>query len=120
MSNTAALDALDAGATSGSRKAAHDGAASGAAGGTAGLYRLRLGRSLETPRHAIWLSRPAATSYDEWFALLDPVVKATGGVLWMRRMVLGPVEFCLQSPVPVELPVQGLAVALRPGGSTSS
>ena len=40
----------------------------------------------------------------------------------MRRMVLGPLEFCLQSPVPVELPelVRGLTVALRPNGSAPS
>ena len=120
--DSAALDSLDAGATSGARKSAHDGAASGAAGGTAGLYRPRLGGPIDEPRHALWLARPAGTSYDDWFALLEPVVEGSGGVLWMRRMVLGPLEFCLQSPVPVELPelVRGLTVALRPNGSAPS
>lgn len=122
VSDFAALETLDAGATTGARKAAHDGAASGADGGTAGLYRARLGRPTDAPRHAVWLSRPAGTGYDEWFALLAPVVTAHDGVLWMRRMVLGPVEFCLQSPTPLELPepVAGLAIALRPAWTGST
>lgn len=111
----AALDSLDASVARGRRQQAHDAAATGAASGTAGLYRARLGSPLAAPRHAVWLSRTGGVSYDEWFALLAPHVQEGESVLWMRRMVLGPTEFCLQSTTAIELPppLGAPGVALR-------
>ena len=44
-------------------------------------------------------------SYAALFALLEPVVAAAQGGLWIRQMVLGPTpEFCLQSTGPALLP----------------
>jgi hypothetical protein len=111
-----ALDMLDASVSIGRRKQTHDAAAAAAAGGTAGLYRSRIGSPLAAPAHAVWLSRADGTSYDDWFALLAPLVREGDSVLWMRRMVLGPTEFCLQSTAPIELPpsLRAPAITLRP------
>lgn len=115
--DSAALDALEGGVTSGPRQRAHDHAAVGAAGGTAGLYRVRLGAPPAAPRYASWFSRPEGMSYDQLFALLAPLVNEHDSVLWMRRMVLGPpAEFCLQSAAPLKVPppLCPLQLTLRP------
>jgi hypothetical protein len=103
--DSAALDRLDEGAVSGSRRAQHDAAASKAAGGTAGLYRARVGEPPPAPRHALWFGKPPGMSYDQLFATVRPLASAGRGALWVRQMVLGPTpEMCLQTSEPVSLP----------------
>jgi hypothetical protein len=106
VENSGSLDPLNEAAVTASRQAPHDEAAAGAAGGTAGLYRLRRGDvDSATPTMAGWFGKPAGMSYAELDAALEPIVRESGGVLWMRQMVLGPTpEFCLQCPQPVNLP----------------
>jgi hypothetical protein len=115
--DAAALDSLDAAVGGSSHQRAHLGAAMAAAGGAAGLYRARLGDPLAQPGHAAWFSKPDGMRYDNLFSLVDPLVTDGTGVLWMRRLVLGPTpEFCLQSASVVELPppLHALTLALRP------
>ena len=115
--NSAALDALNEAAVTASRAAPHDAAAALASGGVAGLYRLRLGAP-SSPRLAYWFGKPTGMRYEELWALLAPVVKATpGAALWSRQMVLGPPpELCLQAPAAMTLPapLQARTIALRP------
>ncbi len=117
IENTAALDPLNEAAVSASRQASHDAAAAGAAGGTAGLYRLRRGDvDSATPALAAWFAKPGGMSYAEVDDALEPLVRESGGVLWMRQMVLGPTpELCLQSRERVRLPAgfEPLWVTLR-------
>jgi hypothetical protein len=97
--DSAALDALNAGAVSASRLVPHDAAASVAAGGIAGLYRNRIGNPPHAPVIAHWFSKPSGMSYPALDALVGPTVEARGGTLWCRQMTLGPTpEFCLQLP----------------------
>jgi hypothetical protein len=100
VENSAALDPLNEAAVTTTRQTPHDAAAAGAASGTAGLYRLRRGDvDSVSPEAAAWLAKPAGMSYAELDAEMEPVVRESGGVLWMRQMVLGPTpEFCLQCP----------------------
>jgi hypothetical protein len=113
----AALETLNEGAISASRRVPHNAAAAVAGGGTAGLYGLRLGDALSVPRFSVWLSKPGSTPYQRFFDELGPVVARSKGALWMRQMVLGPTpEFCLQSSMPATLPesLGGRAFELRP------
>lgn len=99
------LEALNEAAVTASRKAAHDEVAVLAEGGSAGLYALKAGMPATVPAVATWFGKPAGVSYPALFEALAPIVATTPATLWMRRMVLGPTpEFCLHSPVPVELP----------------
>lgn len=100
VNDSGALDALNDAAITYPRKEAHDRAAQRAAGGTAGLYRLRHGQiDLAEARFATWLSKPAGTSYDDFYASLSQLTGRAGVALWGRQMTLGPTtEFCLQSP----------------------
>jgi hypothetical protein len=110
VEDSAALDHLNDAAVSASRQAPHDLAAAAAAGGTAGLYALRMGEVHGSYAVSNWFSKPDGMPYDALFAALAPVVKASRGALWMRRMTLGPAtEFCLQSTEPVPLPPAILA-----------
>ncbi|MGH7559543.1 MAG: hypothetical protein ACRENB_00840 [Gemmatimonadales bacterium] len=115
--DSAALEVLNAGAVSASRKPPHDAAAAGAAGGAAGVYALRIGRPLAAARHAHWFGKPDGMSYVDLWALLTPRLKRHGAALWMRFMVLGPTpEFGLRSAGPIELPPEltGPVVPIRP------
>lgn len=101
----ASLALLNEAAVSGPRKPPHDAVARLAAGGIAGLYELKFGALLEPPKTATWFGKPSGMAYAALFALLEPVVTAAQGALWMRQMTLGPTqEFCLHSAAPVELP----------------
>lgn len=114
VENFVALEALNEGAVTGSRKAPHAAAAEGAEGGAGGLYRLRLGEIVERPVRAFWFAKPAGTSYAELWSLLEPLAAQRGVALWMRQMVLGPApEFCLQTDLPIHLPPH-LAAASYP------
>jgi len=103
VTDSAALDQLNEAAVTGRRREPHDRAAAAAAGGTAGVYRLRLGAPLAM-RTATWFAKPADMSYESLWAELTPVVRETGGALWLRYMVLGPSpELCLHSGEPPAL-----------------
>jgi hypothetical protein len=105
LRDAAALDTLDESVANPPHLEAHRNAAKGAAGGAAGLYRVRLGAPLAGPRHAAWFAKGEGVVYDDFLALMDPLVREGEAVLYMRRMVLGPTpEFCLQSVAPVTLP----------------
>ena len=117
LSDSAALDPLNAAAVSASRQAPHDAAAALAGGGIAGLYTLQLGAMPEAPTRAAWFAKPDGVRYADFFARLEPIVERAKGALWMRHMTLAPArEFCLLSTEQVVLPAEltPLEVALRP------
>jgi hypothetical protein len=115
IADLSVLDTLDGAVVSGRRDPAHARAAGGAAGGAAGVYRPRLGAPLNAPSHVSWFNRPDGMGYPTLFALIEPHMVEGESVLWMRRLVLGPTEFCLQSTAPLKLPapLTGLTVAYR-------
>lgn len=116
MRDSAAIDALETGAITASRKLPHDGAAAVAAGGTAGLYKLRLGDATLRPRVATWFAKPAGVSYEALFEEMLPFVRDGRGALWVRKMVLGPTpEMCLHCHEELALPgaFQATRVAVR-------
>lgn len=99
--NSGALDPLNHAAISASRQVPHDKAAAAAAGGTAGLYKLRSGTPLISPRYSSWFGKPADWSYAHLYEKLGDFTAS----LWVRQMTLGPaLEFCLHSNSPVALP----------------
>ncbi len=103
LDDSAALDALNAAAVTHARQLPHDRIAAMAANGTAGLYGLRAGEVIE-PTQAYWLSKPGGMNYESFKQSMSPLIDA-GCCLWGRRMTLGPTpEFCLQAPVPIEMP----------------
>jgi hypothetical protein len=99
MDGSCALDRLNEAAIASPSKEFHDRAAKRAAGGTAGLYRLRRGQiDFRQSRFAQWLSKPAGTSYDDFYASVSQWTSRPRVGLWGRQMVLGPTpEFCLLS-----------------------
>ena len=112
----AALGVLEHAAVSAARAEPHAAAASVAAGGVAGVYGLRVGTSVETPRWAIWFRKPGGMGYDELFGQLGPLVEAAGASLWMRKLTLGPaLEFCIHTSQPLSLPdpFASLSLSLR-------
>lgn len=111
---SADLDPLNDAAVSASRQVPHDAAAAAAAGGTAGLYRLRAGHAVASPRYAAWFAKPHGWSYSDLHERLGPVTAE--GALWGRQMTLGPAtEFCLHSVEPVSLPreIEARTITLR-------
>lgn len=116
VTDAAALESLNDGAITASRKAPHDRAAEAAGGGTAGVYRLRLGEPLVAPAAQVWFAKPLGMSYPELDRQLGPLIESGGGALWMRYMVLGPTpELCLETSAPIVLPAgfSGQAGSLR-------
>jgi hypothetical protein len=107
------LDALDSAVAAGAHHRVHARAAAHAGGGTAGLYCARLGRPIPTLSLASWFSRPDGTTSAQVLDLLAPVIHEGESVLWMRRMVLGPREFCLQSHGEVNVPAAFNAVTVE-------
>jgi hypothetical protein len=102
--NSGDLDPLNDAAISASRQVPHDKAAAAAAGGTAGLYKLRSGSAIISPRFATWFSKPADWSYGQLYEKLSTLIDQPTA-LWVRQMTLGPaLEFCLHSNSPVALP----------------
>lgn len=103
----ASLELLNELAVSPSLKEAHDRPAHMVAGGAGGVYRLMAGVSGgRPPVAATWLSKPAGVPYPAFHEQLRPWSEREGVALWQRQMVLGPaLEFCLQSPAPLDLPV---------------
>ena len=97
------LARLEVAAITGSRQAPHASIAAAVSSAAAGVYGVRLGSPVRQPRHAWWFSKPDGMSYAELDELLAP--HASDGVLWVRRMVLGPTpEFCFEATAPVRLP----------------
>jgi hypothetical protein len=97
------LARLEVAAITGSRQAAHTRIAASVNSAVAGIYGVRLGSPIMGPRHAWWFPKPDGMSYAELDDLLAP--HASQGVLWVRRMVLGPTpEFCFEATSPVQLP----------------
>ncbi len=112
---SAALDPLNAAAVAGACQEPHDRAARAAGGGTAGLYRLRAGDVvLAEARHGAWFAKPRGVSYPDFYQRLRPWTERAGASLWGRQMTLGPApEFCLRSPVALDLPADLQVFAAR-------
>lgn len=113
LSDSAALDALDAEAVGPTCDAAHGAVASLSAGSTAGLYRLVGGSDEITAcTTAEWCDVPSGAARQAVVdALSDGAARSTGAGLWMRRMTLGPApELCLleRSPTGSGLPAGAL------------
>ncbi|HEU4510709.1 MAG TPA: hypothetical protein VFR78_20935 [Pyrinomonadaceae bacterium] len=106
LDDSAAMDRLNEAAVSGVCEEPHNRVASEAADGTGGLYRLRVGREdLTQARFAVWFSKPAGVSYQDFYSGLQPIISQPGVALWARQMTLGPTtEFCLHSPNRIGLP----------------
>ena len=106
LDDSAAMDPLNGAAVSGVCEEPHNRVAREAADGTGGLYRLRSGsEDLRQARFAIWLSKPAGVSYNDFYNALEPLTSDGGAALWGRQMTLGPAtEFCIHSPSAIELP----------------
>lgn len=111
------LDVLNDAAISQIHQTAHDQIARLAVGGTAGLYRLRKGTPhLSSARYATWFHKPPGVSYEEFFALTQPLIENGDATLWGRQMTLGPTpEFCMHSAEELSLPAPftGLRVNLK-------
>lgn len=101
----ASLATLNEGAVTGARSAPHDSVAAAAAGGAGGVYALRQGAVLSTPRYAQWFAKPSGTTYAALLSQVEPRVDEACGALWMRQMTLGPArEFCIHTREPLALP----------------
>lgn len=112
LDDSAAMDRLNEAAVSGVCEEPHNRVAREAADGTGGLYRLRVGQEdLAQARFAVWLSKPAGVSYNDFYSGLQPITSQPGVALWGRQMTLGPTtEFCLHSPNRIGLPGQLLSL----------
>lgn len=106
LDDSAAMDRINEAAVSGACEEPHNRVAREAADGVGGLYRLRAGQeNLAQSRFAIWLSKPAGVSYNDFFAALQPLTSQPGVALWGRQMTLGPTtEFCIHGLAEVQLP----------------
>ena len=104
LDDSAAMDPLNDAAVSGACEEPHNRVAREAAGGTGGLYRLRAGtEDLAQAKFAVWLSKPAGVSYQDFFAGLESLTSQPGVALWGRQMTLGPTtEFCIHSPTRIQ------------------
>ena len=108
--DSAAMDALNQAAVSGSRTEPHDMAARMAVDGVGKLLSLAAGEYDAEAGCEIRFAKPPGMAYAELYASLELATAARGAGLWRRMMVLGPPpEFCLTAPAPVDLPA-----AMRP------
>jgi hypothetical protein len=106
VKDSAALDPLNEMAVSASCRETHDKVAREASNGAGSLYRFRIGENnVAGSRFSVWFSKPAGTTYDDLYKLLQSQTSRPGIGLWGRQMVLGPSpEFCLLSPTAIDLP----------------
>jgi hypothetical protein len=105
LEDSAAMDALNEAAVSGSRANAHDAAARMAVDGVGKLLSLNAGTHDAAAAFEMRFAKPAGMKYADLYASLQQVTGAKGTGLWRRMMVLGPPpEFCLTAPAPVHLP----------------
>jgi len=106
LKSSCVLDPLNEVAVSGGRREPHDKAARKAAGGAGGLYRLESGEpDVARLLFATWITKPAGTGYQDFYAGLEPWGNLPGTSLWRRQMVLGPApEFRLLGEQPFQPP----------------
>ena len=105
LEDSAAMDALNEAAVSGTRTKAHDAAARMAVDGVGKLLSLNAGTHDAAAACEMRFAKPAGMAYADLYASLRPIANAKGAGLWRRMMVPGPPpEFCLTAPSPVELP----------------
>ena len=108
--DSAAMDALNEAAVSGSRTTPHNIAARMAVDGVGKLLSLAAGEHDAAAGCEIRFAKPPGMAYADLYSSLESATTSKGAGLWRRMMVLGPPpEFCLTAPAPVELPV-----AMRP------
>lgn len=102
-----ALEGLNAGAVSGSRKNPHDEIALEVEGSKAGLYRFLKGSPyFKNPENAYWFSKPRGVTVKEFTQPFDPLLNQGQKNLWQRQMGLGPApEYCLLSSPKVKVPL---------------
>jgi hypothetical protein len=106
LKDSAALDALNEAAVSGSRAPSHHAAARMALDGVGKLLSLAAGEYDPAAGCELRFAKPPGMAYADLYVSLQPVTAAKGTGLWRRMMVLGPPpEFCLTAPARVELPV---------------
>jgi hypothetical protein len=115
IENSATLDRMEAWISSDGTREAHEAVAALTGGATAGLYQGRLGDIPETSRVAYWFGKPAGMRYAELFHSIEIALRGRRGMLWMRRLALGPAELCVEADEELVLPptLQPLAVALH-------
>jgi hypothetical protein len=114
LENTAAMDALNLAAVSGSRAPAHDSAARMAIDGVGKLLSLASGGPSMDEGFEVRFSKPPGMPYRDFYAKLESWTEAPEISLWRRMMVLGPPpEFCLITPSKVELPAEMHPEVLR-------
>jgi hypothetical protein len=104
VGSSAALDALNEAAVSGTRASPHDAAARMAADGAGKLLSLASGEPDLGGGHEVRFSKPAGMGYPDLYRRLESWTGLPGVSLWRRMMVLGPPpEFCLVAREPIEL-----------------
>lgn len=107
LADSAAMDALNEAAVSGSRTAPHDLAARMAVDAVGKLLLLAAGEHDEAAPCEIRFAKPAGMSYADLYESLESATGAKGAGLWRRMMVLGPPpEFCLTAAAPIEVPAE--------------
>lgn len=105
VASSAALDALNDAAVSGSRSAHHDSVARVAVDGAGKLLRLTAGHHDARSPFEIRFSKPRGMSYPDLYGTLRRWTDRPGVSLWRRMMVLGPApEFIMLAPESFELP----------------
>ena len=117
VDSSAALDALNEAAVSGTRTSPHDAAARMAVDGAGKLLSLAAGAPDLDAGYEMRFAKPAGMAYQDLYRRLQTVTGMPGVSLWRRMMVLGPPpEFCLVSRTPIGLPteVQPEVVAREP------
>jgi hypothetical protein len=101
LSDSAALDPLEAAAVGARLGASHDAVAARAGPGAGGLYKCLVEGAApggETMTTAEWLRKRAGATYPDFIETLRGEVPP-GGWLWQRKMVLAPApEFCIVRP----------------------
>jgi hypothetical protein len=103
--DSAAMDALNEAAVSGSRTTPHNIAARMAVDGVGKLLSLATGEQDAAAGCEIRFAKPPGMAYADLYASLEFATATRGAGLWRRMMVLGPPpEFCLTTSTPVELP----------------
>lgn len=115
VESSAALDWLNAAATSGARTPAHNAAARMAVDSVGKLLSLVSGELPSGgPDFEVRFAKPASISYTDLYARLQPWTSLPAVGLWRRMMVLGPPpEFCLVAPPALELPAEMRPEVLR-------
>lgn len=104
VENSASLDELNHAAVTGQSRSPHDEVARWAVDGVGKLLRLVSG-PYSDHRFETRFSKPTGMSYGDLYEQLRRLTDRADVSLWRRMMVLGPPpEFCLLSPLELELP----------------